>query len=168
MGVVEANADVRVPARVAYDQWTQVERFPRFIPLVKRVDQVQPAVTRWLVGAGPVRRELYAEIRERQPHSLVAWRTLGRRLPHDGEASFVPVSSDHTAVRITLRFATEGLLGRLLHVIARRSIRSTLARFASFVEAVADDAETPRCPIRNGRVLAPEREASDHPGWVHG
>ncbi|GGA64146.1 cyclase [Pseudoclavibacter endophyticus] len=169
MGVVEADVDVDVPARIAYDQWTQFESFPRFSSLVKRVEQVQPAVTRWLVGIGPVRREFHVEVREQHPHSLVAWRNLGRHLRHDGEASFVPRSEDHATVRVTVRLeSSERLLGRLVHAVARRVIRAELARFKSFVEGVGGAVEMPRGTIRNGRVLSSETQSSTHPGWVHG
>lgn len=53
MSTVEETIEIAVPVRTAYDQWTQFECFPRFMTTVKRVEQVRPAVTLWVVGLGP-------------------------------------------------------------------------------------------------------------------
>jgi uncharacterized membrane protein len=37
MSRVEQTIDVDVPVRVAYDQWTQFEEFPRFMDGIERV-----------------------------------------------------------------------------------------------------------------------------------
>lgn len=164
---VDAKVEVAVPVRTAYDQWTQFESFPRFMPLVKKVIQLQPTMTRWWVGRGPLQREFHAEIVEQHPDTLVEWRSLDRRVPHRGEVAFTSVD-DHRAV-VSVQFELgSGLLARLLHRPVRRMINSQLACFTTFIEGVGDAGETWRGTIRRGRVEHTEHEPPAHPGWVHG
>ncbi|MYS43916.1 cyclase, partial [Streptomyces sp. SID5998] len=90
MHTVEETIDIAVPVRTAYDQWTQFKSFPRFMTVVRRVEQVRPAVTAWVIGVGPVRREFEAEIVDQEPDSHVTWRSLERRPGHRGEVRFRP------------------------------------------------------------------------------
>ena len=49
MSTVEQSIDVEVPVRVAYDQWTQFESFPRFMDGVVRVVQGDDKTLLWWV-----------------------------------------------------------------------------------------------------------------------
>jgi uncharacterized membrane protein len=45
---VEKSVDVGVPVRVAYDQWTQFEEFPRFMQGVESVTQTTGETVHWV------------------------------------------------------------------------------------------------------------------------
>ncbi|HJT64711.1 MAG TPA: SRPBCC family protein, partial [Candidatus Limnocylindria bacterium] len=47
MSRVEKSLEVNVPIRVAYDQWTQFEEFPRFMEGVKSVQQLDDTHLHW-------------------------------------------------------------------------------------------------------------------------
>lgn len=164
---IEVGVEVGVPVRTAYDRWVRFEGFPRFMPWVRRVEQVRPNVTRWWVGKGPLRHEFYTEVTEQHPDALVSWRSLDDRLPHEGAVTFEPLGEERT--RMTLRVELgDGALARRAAPVVRRVVESHLACFATFVEGVGDAGETWRGTIRRGRVTDIQRTPPAHPGWVHG
>lgn len=158
-----------VPVRTAYDRWSQFGSFPRFMRHVRRADQVRPAVTRWFVRLGPLHHEYYAEVREQHPDSLIAWRSLGRRLRHEGEVSFRPVDEGACALHLTMRLPCPGgVPARVVAALLRPVVSAELSRFKSFVESVGDVGEAWRGTIRDGRVSDIEKRPPPFPGWVHG
>jgi uncharacterized membrane protein len=166
---LETSFEVGVPVRAAYDRWTRFESFPRFMPLVRRVEQVRPNVTRWWVGRGLLRHEFYAEVVEQHPDDLVAWRSLDRRFPHRGEVRFHALGEHRTEVSLSIE-AGKGLAARLPQVALRRLVESQLSGYEAFVEGVGGDGEgdTWRGTIQRGRVENLEKSPPAHPGWVHG
>src|SRR5689334_9484054 len=49
---IEKSVEVDVPVRVAYNQWTQFEEFPRFMQGIKEVRQVNEKKTHWVAEVG--------------------------------------------------------------------------------------------------------------------
>jgi len=168
MGALEEIVHVAVPARTAYDQWTQLESFPRFMSVVEHVEQVRPNVTRWIIGMGPVRREFYAEILEQVPDSRVCWRSLDRHLRHEGEVSFQSLEAGRTAVTVTMGLEPWRATDAVILAVTRRVVRSELEHFKEFIEGVGDAGETWRGTIHDGRVQNGENTAPNFPGWPHG
>jgi uncharacterized membrane protein len=77
MRTIEETVEVAVPVCTAYNQWTQFKSFPRFMASVKRVDQLRPAMTRWVIGWGPLMMSYEFEVEiveQRRP-----WPPTGRR-----------------------------------------------------------------------------------------
>src|SRR6478735_3949511 len=108
MSTVEETIVVAVPVGTAYNQWTQFKSFPRFMAVVKGVEQIRPNLTRWVIGLGPVRHEFDAEIVDQRPDSLVRWRSLGPRLAHRGEVSFRATEADRTEVSVRIDLRSHG------------------------------------------------------------
>jgi uncharacterized membrane protein len=160
MNGVEETIVISVPVRTAYDQWTQFESFPRFMTAVKRVEQVTPAVTLWVVGAGPVCREFATEIVEQVPDSHLTWRSLGRRHGHRGEVTFRPTEEGRTAVTVRMSVEPRGLTGVLTAVpgVTRRAVRRELANFKTFIEGLGEAGGAWRGTIRGGQVRPAEPE----------
>lgn len=170
MTTIEETVQVTVPVRTAYNQWTQFRTFPRFMTTVRKVEQVRPSITHWVVGLGPVRHEFTTEIVEQQPDACVEWRSLDSR--HRGEVTFHEIAPDRTAVTVHIRIARRGaaaVLSRLLGV-TRRVVRSELAHFKEFVEGLGQEGEGWRGSIRNGHVRPVESEPprSQVPRWPVG
>ncbi|MGW5973437.1 SRPBCC family protein [Streptomyces sp. NPDC055186] len=153
MHTVEETIEVAVPVRTAYDQVTQFKSFPRFMTRVRRVDQIRPAVTRWVVGAGPVRREVGIEIVEQVPDSHLAWRTFGRPARR-GEVSFRSTAAGATEITVQVRTEAHGAAGVLAAVpgVTRRAVRSGLQQFKTYIEGMGAAGGSWRGTIRNGRV----------------
>src|SRR4029079_18776764 len=73
MSKIEASIDVDVPVRVAYDQWTQFEEFPRFMDAVESVTQLDDTHLHWVAKIAGVRKEWDAKITQQEPGPQSAW-----------------------------------------------------------------------------------------------
>ncbi|WP_232835966.1 SRPBCC family protein [Actinocorallia populi] len=135
MSTIEQIVDVAVPVRVAYDQWTQFEDFPKFMEGVDRIDQVTPTRTHWNTSIAGVRREFDAEITEQRPDECIVWHTLGT--PRQaGVVSFQPLDPVNTRVVLQMQFIPEGVVeqvGDKLNLVESR-VKGDLQRFKEFVE----------------------------------
>ncbi|MER5679045.1 SRPBCC family protein [Streptomyces sp. NPDC002238] len=172
MSTVEETIVVAVPVGTAYNQWTQFKSFPRFTNVVKRVEQIRPNLTRWVIGLGPVRHEFDAEIVDQRPDSLVTWRSLGRRLAHRGEVSFRATEADRTEVSVRIDLRSHGAADPRTHAgrLVRRVLRAELGHFKEFIEGLGREGGAWRGTIRNGHVrpLETEPARSRVPHWPVG
>ncbi|MGW0336715.1 SRPBCC family protein [Streptomyces sp. NPDC003011] len=158
MHTVEETIEVAVPVRTAYNQWTQFKSFPRFMTVVKKVEQVRPALLTWTLAVGPLRREFQAEIVEQEPDSRVTWRSLERHTVHRGEVSFRPTTADGTAVTVRIEIAPRGATGVLgvLPKLVGRVVRGELRHFKEYIEGLGAESGAWRGTIRDGRVRPEE------------
>lgn len=168
MGAIEESVQVAVPLRTAYDQWTQFETFPRFTSVVKEVHQERPAITRWILGYGPLRHEYYAEILEQHPDSHVGWRSLDRRFRHEGLVTFRALEPDLTSVQVEVRFEPRRRPGAAILPVVQRLVRSELGHFKEFIEGMGEAGESWRGTIHKGRVQHTYDASPSTPGWPHG
>ncbi|GGV76056.1 MULTISPECIES: SRPBCC family protein [Streptomyces] len=173
MITIEETIDIAVPVRTAYDQWTQFKSFPRFMALVKRVEQVKPNITTWVVGKGPVCREFEAEIVEQEPDSHVSWRSLGCTPSHEGRVTFRPTADGGgTTVEVRLDLRPRGLAGAVAAVpgLIRGVVRAELRRFKEYIEGMGQAGGSWRETIRGGHVHARQAEPprSRVAGWPVG
>ncbi|MGW4276917.1 SRPBCC family protein [Streptomyces seoulensis] len=172
MHTVEETVEIAVPVRTAYDQWTQFKTFPRFMTVVRRVEQVRPAVTAWRVGVGPVRGEFEAEILDQEPDSHMTWRSLERRPAHRGEVRFRPTAKGGTALTVRIETEPRGVAGRLTGVpgVAGRVLRAELGHFKEFIEGLGEASGAWRGSVRGGHVrhAEPDPPRSRVPCWPVG
>jgi uncharacterized membrane protein len=157
---ITETLEVDVPVRVAYDQWTQFESFPKFMEGVDRVVQVDDTTLEWTASIAGVVKNWRAEITEQRPDELVAWRsTDGAR--NDGAVSFEPLGSDRTRLELQLDIEPDGLVekaGDALGIVERR-VRGDLERFKEFVESRAQATGAWRGTVDDSRV-----EGGSEPG----
>jgi uncharacterized membrane protein len=136
MATVEKLVDVNVPVRVAYNQWTQFEDFPKFMEGVKRVEQLDDKRLHWVVEIGGKTEEYDAEITEQVPDQRIAWRsTSGPR--NSGMVSFHPLDANRTRVLLQMEYAPSGVVenaGDMLGVVSMR-VQGDLDRFKKFIES---------------------------------
>ncbi|OPF81059.1 cyclase [Streptomyces antioxidans] len=161
MNTIEETIEVAVPLRTAYNQWTQFKSFPRFMSTVKRVEQIRPAVTEWVIAFGPVRRTFQAEIVHQQPDSSLVWQSLARRPAHRGEVSFHPMTPDRARMTVRLDIPGRGVAALFTGVssgVTRRVVRSELGRFKEFIEGLGEESGAWRGSIHNGHVQPTEPE----------
>jgi len=154
--------EVAVPVRVAYDQWTQFESFPRFMDGVERVVQVDDKTLEWTARVAGVVKHWRAEILEQQPDQVVAWRSVDGA-QNDGRVQFRSVGADRTIVEVQLDVEPEGLVEKAadaLGVVERR-VRGDLVRFRDFIESRAEPTGAWRGRVEGGRV---EDDDDDDPG----
>jgi len=76
MSQIIETVDVDVPVRVAYDQWTQFEEFPRFMKAVEKVEQLNDTTIRWTAEIAGVTKTWTAKITQQEPDQRVAWTSI--------------------------------------------------------------------------------------------
>ncbi len=136
MSTVEKSIDVNVPVRMAYNQWTQFEEFPRFMEGVDKVVQLDDTHLHWVAEIAGAQREWDAEITEQIPDQRIAWRaTTGAH--NAGVVTFHRLSDDSTRVVLQLDFDPEDLVeqaGDKLGFVSKRA-EGDLKRFKEFIES---------------------------------
>ena len=136
MSTIQESVDVEVPIRVAYDQWTQFEEFPRFMEGVESVTQLDDTHLRWVADIGGTRREWQAQIDEQHPDERVAWHAT-EGASNAGAVTFHRLDDRHTRVMLQLDFDPDGFVeqvGDKLGFVRRRAT-GDLERFKEFIEA---------------------------------
>jgi len=136
MAKIEQSIDVDVPVRVAYDQWTQFEEFPRFMEGVEAVHQVDDTHLHWVAEVGGRRKEWDAEITQQEPDQRVAWTaTSGAR--NAGSVDFHRLGDSRTRVTLTMDIEPEGVVENIGDAagVPDATVRGDLERFKRFIEA---------------------------------
>jgi len=129
------SIDVDVPVRVAYNQWTQFEEFPRFMDGVSSITQVADDRLHWIVDIAGVTREFDTTITEQIPDERVAWATTSGP-SHAGVVTFHTLDDDTTRVTLQMDFEPEGFLetvGDKLGFVSGR-LAGDMKNFKSFIE----------------------------------
>jgi uncharacterized membrane protein len=133
---MQHSIDVDVPVRVAYDQWTQFEEFPRFMSGVESITQLSDALLRWDVDIAGVKRRFETEITEQQPDQRIAWTTTeGPR--HAGVVTFHRIDDATTRVTLQMDYEPQGFLenvGDKAGFVSSR-IKADMKHFKEFIES---------------------------------
>ncbi len=140
MARVEKTIDVDVPVRVAYDQWTQFEEFPRFMEGVEEVVQHGDRTLHWKAKVAGKTEEWDAEIVDQVPDQQIAWRHT-RGAVNRGVVSFKPLDAERCEVTLALEYDPKGFVekvGDVLGVVSRR-VEGDLERFKKFIEERGDE-----------------------------
>jgi uncharacterized membrane protein len=132
--IIEA-VEVDVPVRVAYDQWTQFEEFPRFMEAVESVHQVDDSTLEWTASVGGVRKHWRARITEQVPDQRIAWQAT-EGATNAGIVSFQPLDGSRTRVVLQLDVEPEGAKETLGDAIGvtKRAAAGDMKRFKAFIE----------------------------------
>lgn len=127
--------DVEAPVRVAYNQWTQFEMFPRFMDHVESVTQLTPDRLHWVVKIAGVEREFDTTITEQTPDHRIAW-TTDSGPKHGGVVTFHKLNDDETRVTLQMDFDPDGFLETVADKVGfvTKSVETDLENFKSFIE----------------------------------
>jgi uncharacterized membrane protein len=132
----EQTIDVDVPARIAYDQWTQFETFPEFMDGVKSVVQQDDRTLLWTANVGGREKQWTAEITDQTPDQRVAWKSVDGT-ENGGAVLFEPLGTDRTRITLKIDADPEGVIetvGANAGVLERRT-KDDLERFKTFIES---------------------------------
>jgi uncharacterized membrane protein len=136
MSQIIESIDIDVPVRVAYDQWTQFEEFPRFMEAVEKVEQLDDTTLRWTAEIAGVKKAWKATITEQTPDQRIAWTsTEGAR--NAGVVTFHRLEDRKTRVTLQLDVEPDGpveSVGDALGLVQRQA-KGDLERFEKFVES---------------------------------
>jgi uncharacterized membrane protein len=135
MSKIEASIDVDVPVRVAYDQWTQFEEFPRFMDAVESVTQLDDAHLHWVAKIAGIRKEWDAKITQQQPDQRVAWRST-QGADNAGSVDFHRVDDGRTRITLTMDVDPESMIESIGDAVGvpERQVEGDLKRFKEFIE----------------------------------
>jgi uncharacterized membrane protein len=149
--VYEKSVDVKVPVRVAYDQWTQFETFPEFMSGVDDITQQTPTKTHWTTSIAGVRREFDATVTEQKQDERIAWRA-DNGPAQAGVVTFHRLSHDTTRVHLQMELEPEGAAeraGAAAGVIGRR-VQGDLDHFKEFIESRGEQSGGWRGTVESG------------------
>jgi uncharacterized membrane protein len=131
----EHAIDVNVPVRVAYNQWTQFEDFPKFMEGVESIKQIDDTHMHWKVEIAGVTEEWDAVITEQTPDQRIAW-TSTSGAKNAGVVTFHHIDDDTTRVTLQIDYQPEGFVknvGAALGVVEGR-MKGDMERFKEFIE----------------------------------
>jgi uncharacterized membrane protein len=135
---IDGSIEIDVSAATAYEYWTRMEEFPRFIEAIESVRRLDERRSVWRVNFGFRRQEWTAEITEIIPDKRRAWRTLSGAA-NAGMVNFHQTSDDRTLMTLHLDYEPRGVLQNLgdeLGVMGR-VIQRALEQFKDFVEGAS-------------------------------
>src|SRR5256714_5896378 len=165
MPTVKKSIEVDVPVRIAYDQWTQFEEFPRFMEGVESVQQLDDKRLHWRAKIGGKVEEWDAEITEQVPDKIIAWRsTSGAR--NEGIVRFVPVGENKTKIELEMHWEPKDVTERIGDVLGADDarIQGDLGRFKKFIEERRSPTGAWRGEIRGGQVAGDRAEEDAEAG----
>jgi uncharacterized membrane protein len=134
---IEESVEIEVPVRVAYNQWTQFEEFPKFMEGVQSVTQLDDKTLDWVVEIGGQRRHWKAEITEQSPDERIAWTSREGDTTQSGVVTFHRLSDNRSKIMLQIGFSPEGVVekvGDMLGIVRRRA-KGDLQRFKEFIES---------------------------------
>ena len=149
----EDSIDVAMPIRVAYDQWTQFEQFPRFMEGVNRVVQLDDKHLEWTATVAGREKHWTAEITDQTPDTRIAWKSTSGA-DNAGAVLFEPLGPDHTRITLKLVADPEGpveTVGAGLGFLERR-VKGDLERFRDHAEQTGPTGEGWRGEIHGDKV----------------
>jgi uncharacterized membrane protein len=129
------TVDVEAPVRVAYNQWTQFEEFPRFMEGVRELRQMGDDRLHWKVEIAGVEREFDTKITEQTPDHRIAWTTTdGPR--HAGVVTFHKLDDSTTRVSLQMDYDPDGFLEAVADKtgFVSRRLQGDMKNFKSFIE----------------------------------
>lgn len=150
---IEKTIECDVPVRVAYNQWTQFESFPRFMEGVTRVRQLDDKRLHWEARIGGKKTEWYAEIVEQVPDKKIGWRSTSGA-ENSGTVTFQDLGANRCRVTLRMSYEPEGVtenVGDALGIVDAR-VRGDLERFKEFIESRGTETGAWRGEIRAGEV----------------
>ena len=139
MTAVEQSIELEVPVRVAFDQWTRFEDFPRFMEGVQEVQRIDDTHTHWRTSVAGKDEEFDAVLTDQTTDARIAWRSVDGP-SHAGVVTFGPLGTDRSRIMLQMEVEPDGVVekvGAALGVLGHRT-KGDLERFKELVESRAD------------------------------
>jgi CBS domain-containing protein len=168
MHMVDESIELDVPVHVAYQQWTQFEKFPEFMESVKEVKRLDETHLHWVIEIGGRELAWDAEITEQQTDELIAWKSTSGEL-NAGVVTFHPLDSDRCRLDVEMNYVAEGLIEGMGSALRwdTRSVKANLDRFKERIERQSGkDGSSPvgnEKPIRKRGSARPRHVKSETP-----
>jgi len=153
---IQLVADVGVPVREAYNQWTMLEEFPKFMHRVTsvQVDDDDRSKVKWGEKIWFWKRQWEAEITEMIPDQRISWRSVSGT-KHTGHVTFHPLEDNLTRVIVNLDFQPSGMFEKMASGMrfVKRAAKSDVYRYKAFIETHEQATGAWRGRIEDGEVV---------------
>lgn len=132
---IEKSIEVRVPARTAYEQWSEFTELPRFMTWIKSAERLDDSHVRWHAQVAGKELEGEMEICERIPEKRIAWRSVSGP-PNAGVVTFHRLSDDRAKIMFQVDYEPMGVVEKVCDRLglAERQIGRDLDRFKELIE----------------------------------
>lgn len=129
------TVEVKAPVRVAYNQWTQFEEFPRFMESVEEIRQITDDKVHWKVDIAGVTREFDTAITEQTPDQRISWTTIDGP-EHSGVVTFHKIDDDTTRVTLQMDYDPQGFFENVADKsgLVSGRLKGDMKRFKTFIE----------------------------------
>lgn len=150
---VEKTTDVNASLRTCYDQWTQFEDFPKFMPGVHAVKQLDPTHLHWKADIFGRTVEWEAEITEQEVDKRISWKSLSGA-KSAGTVRFEALDDERTRVRLVMAYEPQGPVenaGNAMGLVGVH-VQRAVEEFKKFIEARGAATGSWRGDVRDGEV----------------
>lgn len=164
VNIVE-QADIGLPVRVVYDQWTRFEEFPSFTRKVEKVEQEEDEKLNWRAQIFLSHRDWEATIMEQVPDERIVWHSKGSRGYPDGVVTFHELTPDLTRVLLVIEYHPQGFFEKTANLwrAQGRRVRSDFKHIKRHLMTRTileqDQVEGWRGEIRDGEVVLSHEDA---------
>lgn len=149
---LQQSVDVAVPLKTAYNQWTQFEVWPEFVPHLTRASQEDDATVRFTTRIWGRSREWRAKILTQRPDERIKWE-VSDGISHTGMVTFHELGPRLTRVELALNVSPGGTLVAAREMPRmKRAARAELYRFKAFIEMREEESGGWRGVIEDGKV----------------
>jgi ribosome-associated toxin RatA of RatAB toxin-antitoxin module len=160
MARIQQSIEIGVPARVAYNQLTQFEDYPRFMDEVESAEQVDDTHVRWTTKIGQHARDWQSEIVEQKPDQCIEWRNVEGPVS-TGRVEVEALGTDSTRVTFTVESEATSA-GEAADAMARQ-VGDNLQRLKQLIESGGETGAW-RGEVHDGKV---EERAGSATGEVN-
>jgi uncharacterized membrane protein len=155
---IQQAVDVAVPAKTAYNQWTQFEEWPKFMQRLQSVSQEDECHVTFKTKVWGISKEFRAEILEQRPDERIKWRVT-EGVSHTGVVTFHELSDRLTRIELNLDVQPGSLIEKaargMRHI--KRAVRADLHRFKAYIEMEEEETGAWRGVIEDGEVKSSSR-----------
>jgi uncharacterized membrane protein len=159
------EADVGLPVRVVYDQWTQFEDFPSFTRKVEKVEQESDEKVTWRAQIFLSHRDWEATIMEQVPDERIVWHATGSKGYPYGTVTFHELTPDMTRILLVIEYYPQGFFEKTANLwrAQGRRVRSDFKHIKRHMMTRTileqDKIEGWRGEIRDGEVVKTHEDA---------
>jgi len=149
---MEHTEIIERPVRTVYNQWTQVEEFPRFMKGVKSVRQLDNTHMEWHAEIAGKDVHWQSEIIDQVPDQRIVWRsTSGAK--NGGMVQFRALGADRTEVQLVMEYEPEGAVEKIGDTVGvpDSRVKSDLERFKEFIESQPAETGAWRGEVHRGQ-----------------
>ncbi|MFG2595941.1 polyketide cyclase/dehydrase/lipid transport protein [Streptomyces sp. 840.1] len=119
------TVDIKASVAISWALWSDVERWPRFLSHVQRVDPLDERRFAWQLALPGVDKVFVAELTEVVPEDRIAWRTT-EGVHHAGVVTFHRLDHESSRVALQIEYDPKGFVE---HLGALTNLDSVLANY---------------------------------------